>query len=826
MLHSLWADVSLALRRLAREPGFTVVVVLTVALGIGVNTAIFSLVYGVLVRPFPFPEADRLVQIQSVDQESGDVLDNSAPDLFDIAERDRSFTAVGQVYAWTTQITGQGRAEPVYVAWVTPSFFDAFEVSPQLGRTFLPQEDVAGGDVFKAVISHELWRNRFAADPDILGRRMTLRERDYTIVGVMPSGFRYPHHADLWAPDQSRHDAEGSTRRMRYRGRRFIAGVARLSPGVSPEQADQDLSAIAAQLESEYPDSNEGVTFRTVGLREAEVGALRPYLLALFGAVLFVLLIVCANVASLLLARAATQVRDAGIRMSIGADRSRLIRQLLTESLVLLTVLGGGLGVLLAWAGVKLIPGLIPVTLPYWLQVELSAPVLLYGLGAALVAGVLCGLYPAFWVSRGDLTGVLRGGGSRGSRGSRATARLREMLVVAEVAVAVVLLVGAGLMMRSFLSAQEVDPGFDPGSAATAFVSPYRSVEKWSDKIRVYSELYRQGLEELRSLSGVEAVGGTSRLPYLGSDGFGAAEGERGYQTLSVSGGGDSRSLRNLQVERFIVSDGYFQAMGIPLVAGRPFGSQDRLEGAPVVIVSQRTARRLWPDGAAVGKQLTWGTPGGREPWRTVVGVVGDVKVHATEGDDGLEVYFPYTQELAGFFHYVVRTRARPEGYTGTIRRALQRVDPDTAVIHVRTLEQVMADSLWQRRLWGSLFGLFALLALILAAVGIYGVLAYAVHQRRAEIGIRMALGATPGRTRRRVVGDGLRLVLAGLAIGLVGAFGLSRLVSSLLFGVSASDPGTFVGVLVFLVSVALLACYLPARRASRTDPMVALRYE
>lgn len=825
-MRSLRSDVRLALRRLAKEPGFTLVVTLTMALGLGVNTAIFSLVHGALLRPFPFPEPDRLVRIYSVDRQTGDVLDNSAPDLFDLAEQSRTLAAVGSVYAWNSQVTGDGRAEPVYVAWVTPDLFDVFSVAPILGRTFLPEEDVAGGDVFKAVISHQLWQGRFGGARDVVGRSLALRDVRYTVVGVMPPGFRYPHHADLWAPDQSRHDAEGSTRRMRYRDRRFIQGVARLAPGVSLEQARQDLDAVSARLQAAFPDSNEEIAFRVEGLRDAEVGPLRPYLIALFGAVAFVLLIVCTNVASLLLARAATQVRDAGIRMSLGADRRRLVRQLLTESLVLLTVLGGGLGALTAWFGIEVIPDLIPVTLPFWMTIELSGPVLLYGFLVALAAGLLCGLYPAWWASRGDLTSVLREGGSRGARGGRGLARLRAALVVTEVAVAVLLLVGAGLMMRSFLSAQRVDPGFEPEGVVTAFVSPYRSVERWNDKILAYSELYRRGLAELRSLPGVTAVGGTHRLPYLGTDGFGGAEEERSFQTLSVSGGGDSVARRNAPVERFLVSGDYFRAMGIPRIAGRDFRDTDTLDGAPVVIVSRRTAERLWPGGDALGQQITWGEPGRREPWRTVVGVVGDVKVHATEGDEGLEVYFPYTQELAGFFHYVVRVGSRPAGHLAPVRRTLQAVDPDTAVIHVRPLTEVMDDSLWQRRLWGILFALFALMALLLAAVGIYGVLAYSVSQRRGEIGVRMALGSTPGRTLRGVIAGGLRLVLGGMALGLVGALVLSRLVGSLLFGVPPNDPWTFAGVLAFLTLVALAACYLPARRAAKTDPTVALRYE
>jgi len=820
----LMKSLRLSARSLLRQPGFAVVATLTLALGIGATTAVFSLVHAVLLRPLPFSDPDRIVRIYSVDQETGETGDNSAPDLVDLREQSRTFEAFGSYHAWNTQITGSGPAESAYIAWVTPDFFNVFGVPPLVGRTFLPQEDVPGGDVFKVVLSYGLWKNRYAQDPDILGKKLRLRQTTYEVIGVMPPGFRFPKRTDLWAPHQSLYDADGSDRRMKYRGRRFLPVVGRLAPGVSLDQASDDLRSVGAVLAKTYPGTNEDVSFRAEPLQQVETGALRPYVLALAGAVGFVLLICCVNVANLMLARALGRDQEMSLRAVLGAGRSRLAMIALADGL-LLAGAGSVLGIAFAWYAIRVFPRMVPSgLLPFWLHVDLDSRVLLFAVGVTGLCALLCGIVPALRVRRSNLASLIHKGG-KGIHGGGAVARFRDALVVAEIALAVLLLVGAGLMIRSFLGLHGVDKGFDARNAVTAFVSPYRPSASHDEEVRTYSSYYERVIEHLRSLPGVTAVGGSHVLPYVGWDGYGGTEGQRESTVLTARGASsDQPTEKKVQTALFLVGPGYFKAMGLPLRQGRAFRTSDDLSGEPVVIVSRRTAERFWPGRDAVGQMLKRGDVGSRHPWRRVVGVVGDVKTYASEGDGGLELYLPYTQEYAGFLHFVVRLDRHVEGTRTAVRRTIESVDPDTAVVDVKSLEEVVDDSLWQRRLWGVMFGFFAIGAVLLAAVGIYGIMSYNVHQRRSELGLRMAIGARPGEVLQSVFLRALRLAAVGVVLGIGGALVLSRIIESLLFGVSATDPVVFLAVSGLLVIVAMIAGLVPARRAARVDPIIALR--
>jgi putative ABC transport system permease protein len=821
-MEGIWNDLRLALRVLYRQPRFAAVVVLTLGLCIGANTAVFSLIYAVLVKPFPFPSPEQLVRIHSVDAETGEERESSAPDLFDWRERCRSFSALSSFFGWNTQIVGDGLPEATFIAWVTPDFFQVLGVRPALGRTFLQEEDQRGGDVNKAVLSNALWRSKYGGDPQILGRRIRLRQTIYTVVGVMPPGFQFPSRASLWAPHQSYYDAEHSDRRLKYRGRRFLPVVARLKPGVTLAQAQQEMEAVAAALEREHPDSNRGIRYRLESLRDSEVGPLKPYLISLFAAVLFVLLIGCTNVMNLLLARAATREQEMGVRVALGADRWSLIRQSLMESVVL-ALAGGVLGLTLAWWAVRALPRLLPIDLPFWMQLDVDTTVLFYNGVLSILVGLLCGFVPALRASGRRLLVLLKTG-TREGHGRRGL--LRQGLVVAEVALAALLLVGAGLMMKSFLNLRHVDNGFQTRRVVMAFVSPYRAGESADDRTRAYASYYQRVMERVRQLPGVVAVGGSDLLPYVEGDG-GASPGARRSETLlTVRSQSQQETERRKPALAFLISPGFLDVMGIPLLEGRSFQDSDVLGSAPVVLVSRRTARYLWPQlSSPVGQELRMGNDD-RRPWARVVGVVGNLKINATEGEDGLEIFFPFTQQETGFFHLVIRTAGSPAAMVPLLRRTIASVDNETAVAEIKPLDQLVADSLWQWRLWGVFFLCFAAIALLLAAVGVFGVMSYLVSLRTGEIGIRTALGATSGDNVRMIVGNGLRTIAVGLLIGMAGAFLLGRLLRGLLFGVAASDPATLAVTVAVLASVGLLACYVAARRAARLDPLTCLRHE
>jgi putative ABC transport system permease protein len=819
-MEQLWQDLRFTLRTLRRQPRFAAVVVATLALCIGANTAVSSLIYTVLLEPFPFLAPARLVRIHSVQTRVGEERENSAPDLFDWRDRCHSFSALSSFFGWHTQIVGDGSPQSIFIAWVTPDFFPVLGVQPELGRTLLPEEDRPGGDVHKAVLSDALWRSRYGGDPRILGRQITLRKTTYTVVGVMPPGFQFPSRASLWAPHQSYYDAEHSNRRLRYRERRFLPVVARLAPGVTMAQAQQEMDAVALSLEAEHPDTNRGIRYRLRSLRDSEVGAVRPYLWSLFAAVAFVLLIGCANVANLLLARAATREREMGMRTALGAGRASLIRQSLAESVVL-SLAGGTLGVGLALAAVRGLARLLPVELPFWLRFDLATPVLVYTAGLSLLVGLLCGIVPAVRASGRNLTSLLQTG-ARAGQGRRGL--LRQGLVVAEVALAAPLLIGAGLMMQSFLHLLRVDNGFHDRQVLAAFVSPYRGGASESERTRAYAAYYQRAIDSVRRLPGVVAVGGSDLLPYVQGDGRASPAVQRRETLLSTRGESREQRERRKPALTLLISPGFLAAMGIPLLEGRAFRDSDDLGSAPVALVSARAAKVLWPElRSAVGQELELSAD---PPWARVVGVVGDLKIGATDGDDGVEVYFPFTQQETGFFHFVVRAAGDPAALAASVRRAIAAVDTQTAVVEVKPLHRIVTESLWQPRLWGVFFAGFAALALVLAAVGVFGVMSYVVSLRTAELGIRTALGATAADNVRLVVASGLATVGVGLAIGLVAAWLLGDLLRGLIFGVSAADVPTLFGAAAVLAAVGLAACYAAARRAARLDPLSSLRYD
>jgi putative ABC transport system permease protein len=814
--YGLPRDFRHSLRLLARTPAFSLIVILTLAMGIGANTAIFSLIYGILLRPFPYRDQDRLVRVQSRYTQTGDLRGNSLSDFEDWRAQNRMFADMGLYLAFLTDLQGEGVAQPVEMAWVTPSLFSTLGVQAIIGRTLQPEEGVRGGAVHKILISHRLWQTQFGSDAQIIGRMIRLPYTHYTVVGVMPPGFRFPSATDIWAPLASGIDLARSVTPEQLRGNRSYSVIARLKPGVSLAQAQSDLESVSAGLEQSFPGTNRGVRPALITLRDSEVGNIRPYLLLLGGAVLFVLLICCVNAANLLLARGAVRAREMSIRVGLGASRMAILRQLLVESLML-AVLGGVAGLALGALGLRGLLALIPVSLPFWMRIELDPAVLLFTLVVSLATSVLFGLAPAWHAARGELTDALKDG-SRGTSGGRALTHLRSGLVIAEVSLSLLLLVGAGLLMRSFASLEHVRPGFEPKGVLTAHVSPFRK-GTLSEKRVAYTALYRDILRELSSLPGVIAAGGSDPLPYT------RPQAERPRAEVTVLGDG-ARQPQIVPVTTATVSPDYFRTMEIPLQQGRAFQASDGPETPFVAIVSERAARRLFENSSPVGRRIKVGRPGDNALWCTIVGVVGNVRSRANESDEGWEVYFPYAQQARGAFDFVVRPHGDPSALAAAVREAIARVDKDTAVTQVVPLTSLMADALWQQRLWGFLFLVFAAVALALAIVGLYGVLSFLVTQRRREIGIRMALGARTASVLGMVAGMGMRLTLIGLALGMALSLVASRVMTGLLYGVSTLDLTTFVGMPILLACVSMIACLIPAWRAARIDPLKSLRQD
>jgi putative ABC transport system permease protein len=805
-------DVRYAWRTLRRSPAFTAVAVLTLALGIGATTSIYTVLDAVLLRPLGVADAEELVVLREVREGAppapGRTVTVSPANFFDWQEQAKSFSSMAYFTTWPRNLTGDGEPREVQVQLASANLFSTLGVRPLLGRTFRPDEDddpgegLAFGDV--AVLSHALWQSRYGGDPAIVGRTIRVNGDPVTVVGVMGPGFRVvDQKPDLWIPlalSKGNRTSQG----------RFMAGVARLKPGVSVERAREEMAGIGRRLSARFPDYNTGWGVGVVPLREQVVGEVRPALLVLLAAVGMLLLIACTNVANLLLGRAISRRREIAVHLSLGATRGRLVRQLLTESMVL-SLAGGAIGVTAALVGTRALVRMMPETvqLPRLDAVAVDGRVLLVALGITLLTGLLFGLAPALVSSRTDLQASLRDS-SRGHTGGRGSTRLRSGLVVAEVALALMLLVGAGLLMRSFQKLQAVDTGIRAEGALTLRMSLGGDTYSTDESARGFVQRLIPALE---ALPGVSAAGLVSHLPLT--------EGKMGHMAYRPDRPAP-KAGEEPPVDIRIVGGSYFPAQGIRLVAGRAFDQRDHAEAVPAMIINRALARQQFPGEDPVGKRLAY-------PWPDlvvgeIVGVVDDVRETSVTDEPAAALYRPYTQWADANLNVVIRTGGDPAALAGPAREVVRRIDPNLPVASIRTMEEVVGEATARSRMSSYLLAAFATLALVLAGIGLYGIVSYAVTQRRGEIGVRVALGAERGNILRLIVRQGMVLTLAGLALGLVLSLALTRLLRSLLFGVTTTDPVTFLLVPLVLAAVALLASYVPASRAARVDPAIALR--
>jgi len=811
MLGNLWQDLRYGARRLRKQPGFTLIAVLTLSLGIGANTAIFSVVQAVLLRPLPYQDPDRLVYLWTIIPPRAEPMSTSFPDFRDWSEQQQVFEGIAASSSSGGALTGGDEPGYVQTASVSANLFQLLRVSPAHGRGFLAEEEEWGRRQV-AVLSHGLWQRQFGGDPNILGKPVQLDGVAFTVVGIMPASFESPiPNIELWRPLSLAPDDPNRTARN---SRPFTPLLARLKPGVTIEQADQSMKAIAGGLAKSYPQTNGQVSAAVIRMADWNTRPVRRSLWVLLGAVGFVLLIACINVANLLLAQSTSRERELGIRIALGASRRRMLCQLLTES-GLLALLGGGAGLLLAYWGMKAIVTFGPNTIPRLEQTRIDVGVLWFTLGVSLLTGALFGLIPALRASGPDLNQPLKEGG-RGLGASRHGRRFFQALVVAEVALAFVLLVGAGLLVRSFASLQAVERGFNPDNVLAVRV--HLPLSKYQGReAKFFDEL----LSRLKGLPQAQAAGAgsLSAFPLRG-----------GRQTTTFGLEGQPVPRREEEKERVswrqITAD-YFRALGIPLRAGRFFSAQDQPRSLQVAIVNESLARRYFPGQNPVGRNI-WIDDELKLPL-TVVGVVGDAKFEGLDNPDYPAVYTSHLQEVYMVWSSMwlaVRTEGDPLSLVGAVREQVKALDKDLPLSMITTLERVVGDSLSERRFNLFLLGALALVALTLASVGIYGVMAQSVSNRTREIGVRMALGAQPRDILRLVLRHGLALALSGVAAGLMISFAVTRLMSGLLYGVPATDPPTFGAIAVLLTLVALLACYTPARRATKIDPLAALRCE
>jgi predicted permease len=809
-LETLRQDIRYELRQIRRSPAFALVVALTLALGIGANSAIFSVVNAVVLRPLPYLEPDRLVVAGLVDEHDPSALaPYGAADYLAAHDRERSFASFAAIAEGENVFTYTGSAEPLKVRGTpaTAEFFSVLGVSPALGRAFAPGED-APGRAHEVVLSHAFWEQRFGADPQTIGHAITLDGDRYTIVGVMPADFHFgPHdNDDLWPLLQI------APRNVRYPF--WLLPIGRLKPGVSEAQARADLSAVARDLKRQFPDSSASAA-SIDPLKTQIVGDVRTALLMLLGAVGLVLLIATVNVANLQVAGITARERELSIRAALGAGRGRIARQVLTESL-LLAALGGVLGLLLAYWGVRVLIALAPAGLPRLKEIAVDGRVLAFTAAVSLLSGLLSGLAPVMHGFGRRLDESLRGGAQNLSEQRRR--RLRQALVVMEVSLSLVLLIGSGLLLRSFERLAGTSPGFNPQPLLSTLISLPEGRYKDAHQIVPF---YEQLLDRVQTLPGVAAAGITMSLP---------PDLLNMRNPFSVPGQTDAPGTsRPLAVETS-VSSGYFHTLGIPLLRGRFFEDSDRTRKDEILIINDTMARRYYPGQDPVGQQIKTGDSNPDSPWETIVGVVADVKYAGLDGPPEPTLYVPYFEDYWPIFSremfLVVRAGGDPRSVAPGLRAAIRDMDRDLPVADLQTMNELLSDSVAQPRFRTLLLGVFAGLALLLAAVGIFGVMAYVVSRRTQEIGVRMALGASRSGVLGMVLNEGLRVVLIGVAIGVGEALALSRLIKSLLFGVEAADPATFIAVPLVMIVVALAACYVPARRATKVDPIIALRYE
>ena len=819
-MQTLWQDLRYGARMLLKNPGFTLIAVVTMALGIGANTEIFSVVNAVLLRPLPYQEPSRLVAVWETNlTKPGSKGSMSYPNFFDLRAQSSSFDRVASYYTNDVALTGLAAPVNVRSAVISAEMFDLLGAKPLLGRSFVPEEDHPDSSTGRAVmISHSLWQRQFSSDPEVVGRSIMVNSKPFNLVGVMPAGFQFPIEADrveLWltsAIDAEKVDPKDKPG-TEQRGAHYIAGVARLKPGVTIEQAQADVDVIGANLEKQYPDTNTKHSFSLISYHDDLVADYESALWIILGAVGCVLLIACANVANLLLARSTARRKEIAVRAALGADRKRIVRQLLTESL-LLSLVGGALGLALASLGGQLLIGTIPEDVPRLSEISLDRWVFGFTLLVSVVTGVVFGLAPAVSAAKVELTEAIKEGGRTSGGGVRS--RLRSTLVVAEIAIAMVLLVGAGLLLKTFEKLQRVDLGYDTHHVLTASVDiPESRYPKPGQVAQFYSAL----LAKVKTLPGVVSASAIVPQPLSGD-------------TFVISFEIEGRNIPKGEqpVSHFrSVAAGYFETMKIPILAGRAFTDNDDEKSLPVIIVNEAFAEKHFPGEDPIGKHLKPGisVDNSETKWREIVGVVKNVKHRQSLSRDyDPEYYVPHLQMPISSMNLVIRTANEPVGLAGIIQKQVNELDKEVPAYRIKTFDQYLGIAVAQPRFNATLLGLFAGLALLLTAIGLYGVMAYSVVQRTQEIGVRIALGAQSVDVMKMILRQGMTLTAAGLALGAVAAFALTRLMSSLLFGVAPTDPATFAVIAALVAGVALLACYVPARRATRADPITALRYE
>ncbi|WP_224361021.1 ABC transporter permease [Hyalangium versicolor] len=806
----LFQDARYALRLLRKTPGFALAAVLALALGIGANSAVFSVVNGVLLRPLPFSEPERLVRIFGNLPSIGlERIPASALEYRDFQERPRALSSVAAYVDNDVTLTGQDMPERLRAILASPSLLPTLGVSPMMGRGFNPEEETPGRDQV-VILTHRLWRGRFGANPNILGTTLSLDGRPFTVVGVLPDGFEYPQQTDLYIPFAPTPELLVPT----ARGQRFLDVVGRLKPGVTVDAARRDLERVTAEVLAANPGgygTKAGWAVSVVSMEEQTVGGVRSTLWLLLGAVGFVLLIACTNVANLLLARAAARTREISIRAALGAGRGRLMTQFLTESLVL-SLTGGVLGLLMAMWGVDVLLAMIGDGLPRVSEIRLDGGVVLFTAGISVLTGVLFGLVPALQASRADLHGAMREG-DRGTAG-HGSGRVRAVLVVSQVALALVLLVGAGLFLRSFVELQKVDAGFDPQGVLTTRLSlPQERYGEASKRAATLQEI----LSRAQAVPGVEAAGLATILPLTAHSDW----------TTEIDGKPMApNDPPPPAVEYRVVSADYYKVLRVPLIQGRTLADSDSFDAPRAVVINETAARILFPGEAALGQRIRPQSSAKEQPWATVVGIVKDVREWGLDVPARPTAYYSVLQQPKLSVYLVVRTHQKPESLLASLQAELRTVDRDLPLYDVAPMEAVVDGSVAQRRFSMVLLVLFAGVAVVLASLGIYGVISYTVTQRTRELGIRMALGARQVDVLGLVVGQGMRLTLVGVGVGLLLSLGLGRLLSALLYGVQAHDPLTFAGVGALLAGVALLASWLPARRAAKVDPALTLRAE